>query len=262
MKSLSILFSLVFICSVFSQTDLEVLENSPRHQEWVELENDGRTLYNFVVYPEVAEKTKVLIVIHENRGLNDWARRFTDELASQGFIAIAPDLLSNAEDGKAKTTDFESSDAARTALYNLDPNQVISDLDATYKHAKTIAAGNGEVSVIGFCWGGSQSFKYATHNHDLNKAFVFYGTAPSETEDLAKIKIPVYGFYGGNDARVNSTIAKTEKLMTTLGKFYSYNIYEGGGHGFMRSGTQPNASEGNKSARQKAWKDLLLAINK
>jgi carboxymethylenebutenolidase len=261
MKSLSIFFSLVFICSAFSQTDLEVLENSPRHQEWVELENNGRTLYNFVVYPEIAEKAKVIIVIHENRGLNDWARRFADELASEGFIAIAPDLLSSTIEGKAKTSDFESSDDARTALYKLDPNQVTSDLDATFEYAKSIAAGNGQVSVVGFCWGGSQSFRYATHNPGLEEAFVFYGTAPKQSDELVKIEIPVYGFYAGNDARVNATLPTTEMQMKALGKFYTYDIYEGGGHGFMRSGAQPDASEGNKMARQKAWKDLLEVLN-
>lgn len=256
MKSLITLLIFMLTISAFSQTDLEVLEQSPRHHEWVELESNGRILHNFVVYPEVSDKAKVLIVIHENRGLNDWARRFADELAEKGFIAVAPDLLSNTSEEISKTSDFENSDAARTAIYNLDSQQVISDLDTAFEYAKSIDAGTGEVSVIGFCWGGSQSFKYATHNPDLKEAFVFYGTAPAEKE-LVKIELPVYGFYGGNDARVNSTIPETEKYMNTLGKFYAYNIYEGGGHGFMRSGAQPNASSENKSARQKAWEDLL-----
>jgi len=247
--------------TLLAQTDLEVLEQSPRHHEWVELENEGKTLYNFVVYPEVSEKAKVFIVIHENRGLNDWARRFADELAEKGYIAVAPDLLSSTSEKISKTSDFENSDAARTALYDLDPKQVTSDLNAAFDYAKSIDAGNGEVSVIGFCWGGSQSFRYATHNSDLEEAFVFYGTASTDMEDLAKIEIPVYGFYGGNDARVNSTIPKTEEQMNTLGKFYSYNIYEGGGHGFMRSGAQPEASEENKQAREQAWKDLLEILN-
>lgn len=257
MKSVFTSLSLLFFFTAFSQTDLEVLEQSPRHHEWVELESNGSILHNFVVYPEVSEKTKVFIVIHENRGLNDWARRFADELAKKGYIAVAPDLLSNTSEGISKTSDFDNSDAARTAIYNLDQKQVTADLDRVFEFAKSIDAGTGEVSVIGFCWGGSQSFKYATHNPDLEEAFVFYGTAPKAMEDLVKIEIPVYGFYGGNDARVNSTIPETEKNMNRLGKFYTYNIYEGGGHGFMRSGAQPDASEENKLAREKAWEDLL-----
>lgn len=261
MKSLTVFLSCMWALSVSSQTDIEVLEQSPRHQEWVELESNGRTLHNFVVYPEISDRTKVLLVIHENRGLNDWARRFADELAEKGFIAIAPDLLSNSSEGISKTSDFENSDAARTALYNLDSDQVFADLDTAFDYAKSIKAGTGEVSVIGFCWGGSQSFAYATHNPDLEEAFVFYGTAPKAMEDLVNIEIPIYGFYGGNDARVNSTIPETEENMNKLGKFFTYNIYEGGGHGFMRSGAQPDASEENKLAREKAWQGLLEILN-
>jgi carboxymethylenebutenolidase len=260
MKSFLTIFSLLIPFFMFSQTDIEALEQSPRHQEWVELSSGNRTLYNFVVYPEISEQTKVIIVIHENRGLNDWARRFADELASKGFITIAPDLLSGTSEEITKTSDFENSDAARTALYKLDPEQVTSDLDAVYEYAKSIPAGNGEVSVVGFCWGGSQSFRYATHNSGLEEAIVFYGTAPKDIKDLANIKIPVYGFYGGNDARVNSTIQETEEKMEELGKFYKYTIYDGGGHGFMRSGAQPDASIKNKLAREKAWEDLLKIL--
>lgn len=260
MKLPVIIISLLFGYSMSSQTDLEVLEQSPRHHEWVELESNGRTLYNFVVYPEVSKKSKVFIVIHENRGLNDWARRFADELAEKGFIAVAPDLLSNYSENISKTSDFENSDDARTAIYDLNSEQVMTDLDNVFDYAKSIAAGTGEVSVIGFCWGGSQSFKYATRNPDLEEAFVFYGTAPKAMEDLVNIEIPVYGFYGGNDARVNSTIPDTEEKMKKLGKFYSYNIYEGGGHGFMRSGAQLDASKENELAREKAWEDFLQIV--
>ncbi|NEV93422.1 dienelactone hydrolase family protein [Psychroflexus sp. YR1-1] len=260
MKSLFTILGLVFSMLAFSQTDLQVLERSPRHQEWVELQSNGRALHSFVVYPEVSENAKVFIVIHENRGLNDWARRFADELAEKGFIAIAPDLLSNASEGISKTSDFENSDAARTAIYNLDQDQVMTDLDSVFDYARSIAAGTGEVSVIGFCWGGSQSFRYATHNQDLEAAFVFYGIAPEAMEDLVKIEVPVYGFYGGKDARVNATISETEENMNSLGKNYTYSIYENGGHGFMRSGAQPDASPGNKTARAKAWEDLLSRI--
>lgn len=260
MKLLTTFLSILLSISAFSQTDLKALEQSPRHQEWVELESNGRTLHNFVVYPEISEKAKVLIVIHENRGLNDWARRFADELAEKGFIAIAPDLLSTTSEGLSKTSDFENPDAARTAIYDLASEQVMADLDTAFDYAKSIDAGTGEVSVIGFCWGGSQSFNYATHNSDLEEALVFYGTAPKVMEDLVKIEIPVYGFYGGNDARVNSTLPETEEKMNKLGKFFTYNIYEGGGHGFMRSGAQPDASSENKLAREKAWEDLLQIL--
>ncbi len=239
------------------QTYAEKLSASPRHHEWITIENGTKELYCFVAFPEVADKAKVVIVIHENRGLNDWARLFTDQLAAKGFIAIAPDLLSNTNDSIAKTTDFKNTDEARKAIYSLDPEKVTSNLNAVFKHAKSVEAGNGEVSVVGFCWGGSQSFKYATNNPDLEEAIVFYGTAPKEKESLLNIDIPVYGFYGGNDNRVNATIAPTEEILKTAYKIYSYEIYEGAGHAFMRRAEDENEDSPNKKAARKAWSKLI-----
>lgn len=261
-RLIAVLTVLTWISPLYGQTDIEKLSTSPRHQEWVDVTYGDRTVHSFLVFPEISEKSKVVIVIHENRGLNDWARVFTDELASKGYIAIAPDLLSDAEAGIAKTTDFENPDKAREALYKLDPDRITSDLNAVFEYAKKIAAGNGEVSVVGFCWGGSQSFRYATNNPDLEEAFVFYGTAPTEESELNRIDIPVYGFYGGADARVNATIEKTEEILDASSKVYEYEIYDGGGHGFMRSGAQPDASEENKKARDAAWQRLLTLLKK
>ena len=149
--------------------------------------------------------------IHENRGLNDWARSFTDQLASKGFIAIAPDLISNTVDGIEKTNDFENSDAARSAIYALDAENVTQDLNAVLEYAKKIEAGNGKVFIIGFCWGGSQSFRFATNaGDDIEAALVFYGTGPQDAEAYSSIEVPVYGFYGGADNRVNATIEGSE----------------------------------------------------
>ncbi len=240
-----------------AQTDIEKLAASPRHQEWVEISYNDRTVHNFVVYPEVSEKTKVIIVIHENRGLNDWARVFTDELAEKGYITIAPDLLSESGENIQKTSDYESPDKARESLYTLEPEQITADLDAVFAYAKSLAAGNGEVSVVGFCWGGAQSFRYAGNNDELKEAVVFYGTAPTEEAALQRIKVPVYGFYGGNDARVNATIESTAAVMKDAGNPFEYKIYEGGGHGYMRSGSQPDASTENQNARAASWEWLL-----
>lgn len=233
------------------------LSDSPRHQEWVTLEVNGRTLHSFVVYPESSKNTPAVIVIHENRGLNDWARSFADELAAKGYLVIAPDLLSNAVLGIERTTDFPNTDAARDALYKLDPDKITADLNAVYAYIKKAPSSNGKVSVVGFCWGGSQSFRYATNNPNLEKAFVFYGTAPENADDLKKIKIPVYGFYGGNDNRVNATIEKTQAVMKEAGLTYEYEIYDGAGHAFMRSGAASDGDEANKKAYQQGFERLL-----
>lgn len=238
----------------------ELLADSPRHHEWVDFQReDGTTLKAFMVYPESDEATKAVIVIHENRGLNDWARSFADALAGQGYLVIAPDLISNTVEGIEKTTDFENADKARDAIYALDQAQVTRDLNSVYNHVMNDASSNGKVSVIGFCWGGSQSFNYATNNKELEEALVFYGTAPEDKTQLQTIKAPVYGFYGGNDNRVNATIKDTQTAMDKYGKIFETEIYKSAGHAFMRKGAEETEGP-NKKAHDKAWQRLLSVL--
>lgn len=236
------------------------LSDSPRHHEWVTLKSGEREFLAFVVYPESKIKTKSVIVIHENRGLNDWARLFADKLAGEGYLVIAPDLISNTK-GKKRTSDFENPDAARDALYDLDPAQVTADLDAAYNYIKNDASSTGEVAVVGFCWGGSQTFRYATNNENISSAHVFYGTAPDDADALSKIKAPIYGYYGGADTRVNATIERTEAQLKSADIPFDYVIYEDAGHAFMKSGHQPGASNANKEAHDKGWERLLRLLN-
>ncbi|MBZ9729350.1 dienelactone hydrolase family protein [Salegentibacter sp. JZCK2] len=242
--------------TVTQKTEAEELSDSPRHHEWVTLSHGEREFQAFVAYPETDEATKSVIVIHENRGLNDWARLFTDKLAEAGYLVIAPDLISNTQ-GKRRTTDFDNPDSARDAIYALDPEQVTADLDAAFNYIKNDSASTGEVAVVGFCWGGSQTFRYATNNEGISSAHVFYGTGPGDPEAISNISAPVYGYYGGDDNRVNSTIEASEKMMEEAGKIYEHEIYDGAGHAFMRSGHQPDAEKANKEAHDKAWNRLL-----
>lgn len=251
--------------AVFGQDyAIQQLENSPRHHEWVTIESNDRALHNFIVYPETSEAAPVVIVIHENRGLNDWARSFADQLADKGYIAVAPDLISNTVKDIEKTSDFKNSDDARQAIYALEPDFVTTDLMNVLEYSKTIKAGNGTYAVAGFCWGGSQSFRFATNAGEaIDAAFVFYGTGPDAEEPYNNIEVPVYGFYGGDDQRVNSTIPDSEAAMEKFDKTYEYEIYEGAGHAFMRRGDDPNAAKDdpNVIARNKSWDRLVSILN-
>lgn len=255
MKSYLIVFCLISSAMSLSAQDFakEQLDQSPRHHEWVEVEANGRSIHCFVAYPEVPESAQTLIVIHENRGLTDWVRSFADQMAEIGYVAIAPDLLSEFNPDIQMTRDFDDSDKARQAIYQLDPQQVTQDLNAVFNYIAKVPSANGEVSVIGFCWGGSQAFRYATNNQDLKAALVFYGSAPDDPEQIEKIEAPVYGFYGGDDQRVNAGIAQTEELMREAGNTYEYEIYPGAGHAYMRSGADPEGSKENKAAREQSW---------
>jgi carboxymethylenebutenolidase len=231
------------------------LENSRRHHEWVEIDSaGGRKVRTFVVYPETNQPATAVIIIHENRGLQNWERSVADQLAEVGYIALAPDLLSGTAPGGGDTADFASQDAAREAIYRLPQQQVTADLDAVFQYAKSIPAGNKVVAVGGFCWGGGQTFAYAAHNPNIAAAFVFYGVAPANAAELEKIKVPVYGFYGENDARITGGVPQVEARMKQLGKKYEPVIYDGAGHGFMRQGDMTaDTSNADRKARDQAW---------
>ena len=237
------------------------LNESPRHHEWVEVKEDENVIHSFLVYPEVKDKAPAVLVIHENRGLTDWVRSVTDQLAEIGYIAIAPDLLSGKGPDGGKTSDFSDRNSARDALYAIPQDQITANLNAVFEHVAGLPACNGSVAVAGFCWGGRQSFLMAANQTKLSAAFVFYGTPP-DSEAMGKINCPVYGFYGGNDNRVTSTVPETVELMKKAGKMYEPVTYEGGRHGFMRAGEAPDASEANKKAQADGWSRWKTLLKK
>ncbi len=236
------------------------LEKSPRHQEWVKIKHDSREVQSFVVYPEVKDKATTIVLIHEIFGLTDWACEMADELAAEGYIVIAPDLLSgSATNGGGTEELIKSSGNVGKAIQALPPAQITADLKAAVDYVTNIPAANGKVVVAGFCWGGGQSFRFATNNKDVKAAFVFYGTPP-DAADMAKIACPVYGFYAGNDARVTATVPKATSDMKAAGKTYEPVTYDGAGHGFMRAGEAPDANDANKKARDEAFQRWLALI--
>jgi carboxymethylenebutenolidase len=240
-------------CGVASAQDNR-LETSPRHLEWVKVVNGDRQVRCFLAFPEVPDKAQAVIVIHEIFGLTDWVRGVADQLAEAGYIAIAPDLLSGMGPGGGGSESLGGGDGVRGAIFNLPPDQITADLGAVAKYVAELPAADGTVSVCGFCWGGTQTFRYATNNRDLKAAFVFYGSAPEDADAIARIACPVYGFYGENDARINATIPKTKEMMQAAGKSYAPVIYDGAGHGFMRAGEEStDENDPNRKARNQGW---------
>ena len=238
------------------------LEKSPRHREWISVKHDGRAVETFVAYPEAKDKTPVVLIIHEIFGESDWIQDLGDQVAAAGYIAVVPDLLSGMGPNGGGTKSFRDDEATK-AVSGLNPDQVTADLNAVADYALKLPAANGKLFVAGFCWGGGQSFRFATNRADLSAAFVFYGPPPNK-ESMSRIKAPVFGFYAGNDARIDATIPATKDSMKELDKTYEPVIYEGAGHGFMRAGEDPNGTEPNHAANVKAraeawerWKALL-----
>jgi carboxymethylenebutenolidase len=236
----------------------ERLEKSPRHHEWVTVKHDNRSVETFVSYPESKGKTPVVIIIHEIFGMTDWVQELSDELSEAGYIVVAPDLLSGMGPNGGRSTSFPQG-GANEAISHLDKDQITADLSAVADYGKKLPASNGMLYVAGFCWGGGQTFRFATNRKDLKGAFVFYGPPPDK-DAMANITAPVYGFYAGNDARIDATIPDATANMKAAGKTYEPVTYDGAGHGFMRAGEAPDASDANKKARTDAWarwKELL-----
>jgi carboxymethylenebutenolidase len=229
----------------------EKLAKSSRHQEWVTVKHDGRAVETFVVYPESKDKRPVVVIIHEIFGMSDWVQDLADQVAEAGYIAVAPDLLSGMGPNGGRSSSFEQG-KTNEAVGKLNPDQVTTDLNAVADYGMKLPASNGKLFVAGFCWGGGQTFRFATNRGDVAAAFVFYGPPP-EKDAMARIKAPVYGFFAGNDARIGAMIPDAIANMKAAGKTFEPVTYDGAGHGFMRAGEAPDANDANKKARTDAW---------
>jgi carboxymethylenebutenolidase len=229
-------------------TAADRLAKSPRHAEWVAIKlgaNDS--VMAWVVYPERRDKAPVVIAIHENTGINTWTRSVADQLAADGFIGIAPDLTTMFRTGDLKAD--PAADAGRAAIGQVTPELGNRIIDAVAKYALALPAAQPKYGIVGFCWGGGRSFMHAVASPTLGASVVYYGSPPT-AEQMAAIKAPVLGLYGGNDARITSTVPSTDSTMKRLGKSYEYQVFDGAGHGFLRG---QEASPANAAAAQQAW---------
>jgi len=236
----------------------ERLNSSPRHGEWVTIKDGQDTVKAWLVYPERRDKAPVVIVIHEVFGLTDWIRSVADQLAAEGFVAIAPDILSGKGPNGGGTESVDR-DGAVGLVRGLSQQEVFRRLNATAHHAMQLPAAQPIFGSVGFCWGGGMSFAYAVERPQLQAAVVYYGTSPA-TENLRRIHAPVLGLYGGDDARVNATIPAADAEMKKLGKRYEHQEFEGAGHGFLRA--QDGRDGANARAAEQAWKRTVEFFKK
>lgn len=260
----SLLLVAAVLCTAFSASAQEWakarVQDSPRHLEWVSVKHDNREVKCYIGFPERKDKAPAVIVIHEIFGHTDWVQSVVDRFAEAGYIAIAPDLLSGMAPGGGGSSELGSN--VGRVINTIPAAQLNADLDAVAAYVTKEPSCNGKLVVAGFCWGGGKSFAYAAHNPTLSAALVFYGPAP-KPEDMASIKAPVYGFYGGNDARISAAVPTVSEQMKAAGKPYEPIVYDGAGHGFMRAGEDPqNKTEANKTAHDKAWARVKEILGK
>jgi carboxymethylenebutenolidase len=218
------------------------------HGEWVYIKSGRDSIRAYVAYPERKTKAPAVIVIHEIFGLTKWEPTVADRLAKEGYVAILPDLLSS-----TYGITPADPDSGRKLVGQLEPERVTADLNAVYGYVNALPSVTKDViGTIGFCWGGGQSFRYATNNPKLRAVVVAYGPAP-DTADLRRIKAPVLGIYGENDERINASLPEVTAAMQSAGKTFTTEVYPGTGHGFLKPGRQ--GSDGPQV--QKAWTRIL-----
>jgi carboxymethylenebutenolidase len=233
------------------------LSASPRHGEWVMVPAGADSVRAWIVYPERKTRAPVVVVVHEIYGLSPWIRAVADQLAADGFIAIAPDLLTSKN--LPNPTDSVPAELATAAIRTLNPDDVHRQISAAATYAMALPSAVQKYGIVGFCWGGGVSFEHAVRSPSLGASVVYYGVSPA-TASLTSVKAPVLGLYGGNDARVDATIPPADTAMKTMGKTYSPIIYEGAGHGFLRQQSGQNGA--NLTATQKAWPETVAWFRK
>lgn len=224
------------------------LSSSPRHGEWLMIPAGTDSVRAWIVFPEKKTKTPVVVVVHEIYGLTPWVRAVADQIAADGFIAIAPDLLTSKN--LPNPTDSVPGPLATAAIRTLDPADVHRQISAAASYAMALPAALPRYGIVGYCWGGAVSFEHAVRSASLGASVVYYGTSPPSAS-LVSVRAPVLGLYGGNDARVNATIPAADSTMKALRKTYTQHIYDGAGHGFLRQQAGQNGA--NLTATQQAW---------
>ena len=224
------------------------------HGEWIRIASpSGDSIRAYVAYPERKDPGPAIIVIHEIFGLTSWEPTVVDKLAAAGYVAIVPDLLSS----RYGMTPADP-DSGRKLTATLVPDQVTGDLNAAYGWLNAQpATRRDDIATIGFCWGGGQSFRYATNNPNLKAAVVCYGPAP-DSAGLARIHIPILGIYGEDDARITASLPAVVSQLTAQGVTFPHDSYPGTGHGFLKPGRR--GADGDQPAI--AWERIMAFFQK
>jgi carboxymethylenebutenolidase len=242
---------IVLAVGAFAMIDLHrppppstTLDRPDVHSEYVKFPSGRDTITAYLAYPERKDRAPAVVVIHEIFGMSGFIRQTAEQLARDGFVAIAPDLLSR----RGGTP--SAADDARKLIAGLDPDTLTHDLDATVAYLKGVKAARPDrVGVIGFCWGGGQSFRYAANNPSLRAFVVCYGPG-LDALSIARIRAAGLGVYAENDARIDAGLADVAAAVRTYHKNYHYAVYPGVGHGFLRTRERPEVADS-------AWKAVV-----
>jgi carboxymethylenebutenolidase len=259
------------------------LASSPRKSEWVKVAwepGSPDTVGAFVVYPaKTSAKTPVVIVVHENQCLINWNRAVADQVAADGFIAIAPDLCSKARGGPVNAE--VPQDQRGAILRMVTPEHRNAQISAVAKWGMSLPDASPRYGVIGYCWGGGTVFMHAIHGGiaGYSGGVAYYGTAYNNAADsLLKITKPLLLLNGAQDARIGAAMPMIDSIMKANKKDYAGVNYPDAIHGFLRAqgdsafvrdSTAPDgrrlntvAMKGNTAATADAWPRTIAFLRK
>lgn len=265
------------------------LAASPRHGEWVKIPYEpGSTdsLMAWVVYPVTREKAPVVVVVHEIFGLATWVRGVADQVAADGFIAVAPDFLSRVRGGPSNVE--LTGDSARKLIAGVNSTERNRVITAAANYGMMLPAATQKYGVIGYCWGGQTVFMHAVHGgvKGYGGGVAFYGLgymtggtpatattaavpATVMADSMAKIKAPIMLLNGSKDARIGAAMPSLDSMMKAMKKDYVGVNYEGAIHGFLRAQNDPRAQNrdeveeaANLAASKDAWPKTIAFLKK
>ncbi len=226
---------------------------SDLHTEMITYPGGSGNVIAYMARPAGEEKLPAVIVIHENKGLVKHIKDVTQRMASEGFLALAPDANS-----PLGGTPEDDPDKGRTMMRELDRDKTAEDFIAALKYLDTHPLTNGKVGCTGFCWGGAMTNTVAVNAPELDAAVPYYGSQP-DPEDVPKIKAALMAHYAANDDRINAGIEEFEEALKQAGIEYSIFIYEGASHAFNNDS---NPGRYHEEAAKLAWKRTIEFFRK
>jgi carboxymethylenebutenolidase len=214
---------------------------------------NGVTMKGYLVRPKNASGALGgVLVIHENRGLNNHIRDVARRMALEGFNALAVDFLSP---NGGTPPDEEK---ARQMFSSLNPADVAANGEASRVYLAGIQGANGKVGAMGFCWGGGTVGNLATKSPNLNAGVIYYGSQP-KPEDVSAIKAPLMAHYGGLDERINAGIPAFKEALEKNGKAFEIFVYDGANHAFNND---TSSVRYDRAAADLAWSRTVAFFKK
>lgn len=222
----------------------------------VEFRGKAGTVFGYLSRPKASGKYPAIIVIHENRGLNDHIRDVARRFAKEGYVALAPDYLSR-QGGTEKAN--PSGEGIRN-LRELVPWQAVAeDTEAGFAYLRSLSEVRADrLGLTGFCWGGEMTFAAATRVRGLKAAVVYYGRSPNPIDLVKNIEAPVLAHYGEDDPGVNKTIPAAEEAMKKYNKSYTYKIFPSARHAFNND----TGDRYHPEAAKESWQSTLQFFKK